>query len=447
MKKWKILYIILFFALCMIPSVCLLFYQESASTENRTLAVFPSPKSDTGWNFDYMKELGTWFEDHFAFRKEFVTLNDCLMAKVFGVSANESVIAGKNGWLYYKDSLKDYQGTDLLKERQLFDIAHTLSMVQDYAGEKGVRFAFVIAPNKNSLYGDNMPYYYRLLRNETNNRKRLKKFLKSEHISYVDLFTRLGQESDTVLYHERDSHWNNRGAAIAAEEIFRYLDREHPSYVDRDYNIRQDFEGDLDAMLFPAAIQKEKELYYVPSPEFEYIEEVESNFEPKIHTVSKSGKGSLVMYRDSFGNALLPFMAEPFSRAYFSRGVPYQLKDLDECEADTLVIERAERFLPDMAENPPVMPAPRLAKSDIEAARGYMEITDMERTVQGDYTKIRGTLPQDKIQTYDRIAVYMGQDLYEAFPYSDENGKEGFLLYVKTEQWKEDNPCRVALFQ
>ena len=38
-----------------------------------------------------------------------------------------------------------------------------------------------------------------------------------------------------------------------------------------------------------------------------------------MHTKADGKSGSLVMYRDSFGNALLPFIAEAFGDAYFSR--------------------------------------------------------------------------------------------------------------------------------
>ena len=76
---------------------------------------------------------------------------------------------------------------------------------------------------------------------------------------------------------------------------------------------------------------------------FAYVGEVGSNFDPKITTVNPVKEGSLVMFRDSFGNALLPFMADAYSSAYFSRGVPYQMSEVDEKNADTVIVERADR--------------------------------------------------------------------------------------------------------
>ena len=42
MKKWKILYSILFFAVCLLPSLGMFFGKSESSSENRELAEFPS---------------------------------------------------------------------------------------------------------------------------------------------------------------------------------------------------------------------------------------------------------------------------------------------------------------------------------------------------------------------------------------------------------------------
>ncbi len=438
MKRWKIVYAVLFFAICLIPSAGMLFHQQETSSENRKLAEKPSLQTEDGVNWDVLKDSGAWFEDHFGFRSELVTGNAKVMSKVFGVSTDDSVIVGRDGWLYYKDSLEDYQGDGLMSERQLYDVAHTLSMIQDYAGKKDIRFVFAIAPNKNTLYGENMPYYYQHFRDKTTNLTRIGTYLEAEQVDYVDLYQLLSSKEE-VLYHRRDSHWNNKGAAIAAEGILQALGRKADSYRDRNYEVRQDFNGDLETMLYPAAVTEEEEIYYDPQPKYEYVQEVESNFAPKISTTG-AGEGSLVMYRDSFGNALLPFMAEAFEHAYFSRGVPYQLSDLLACEADTLVIERAERFLPDMAENAPVMPAPLISQEEPGENVFEDEISDLKIVNQGVYTKISGTIAKELPKVDSEIYIRIGQFLnYEAFPVHLEDGKEGFELYVVSELLKEDD--------
>ena len=64
------------------------------------------------------------------------------------------------------------------------------------------------------------------------------------------------------------------------------------------------------------------------------------------------------MFRDSFGNALYPFMADTFENATFSRLMPYRMDWLDGGTYDNLVVEIVERNLKNLALQAPVMPAP-----------------------------------------------------------------------------------------
>ena len=354
MKKWKLAYSVLFFGVCLTPLVGMGLTKEEASSENRTLSAFSALKTEEGLNVNWLSDAGDYFQDHFAFRNELVTANALVNGKIFQVSTASGVIQGTDGWLYYKDSLDDYLGINQLSDRGLFNVAHTLSMMQKNFTARGKKFLFTVAPNKNSLYGEHMPYYDSLKVTEVNNLARLTPILEKERVNYTDLKS-LFEAQDEVLYHERDSHWNNKGAALAADAIMTDLVKMHDSYKDEAYEVRADHIGDLDKMLYPKALTPEDEVYYDKTTTFAYVGEVESNFDPKITTVNPVKEGSLVMYRDSFGNTLLPFFADAYANAYFSRGVPYQLSDVDTQNADTVVVERAERFLPEMAKNPPVL--------------------------------------------------------------------------------------------
>ncbi len=430
MKKLKYIFIAVFLLICVIPSLGLAFGGIEESSENRTLSEFPSLKTEDGWNVTYLKDLGDWFEDHFAFRNELVTGYAEIAGNVFDTSAQERVIVGTDGWLYYTDSLSDYQGTDLMSERALFDAAHTLSMIQAYAEDNGVHFIFTIAPNKASLYGEHMPYYYSAYRQDENNFSHFLPWLERENVNYVDLYE-VFEDQDEVLYHARDSHWNNKGAALVSDVLLRALEQEHRSYENANYTIVRDFVGDLDEMLYPAAVTPEDELYYDPEPAFTYVEEVESNYSPKVYTEG-NGEGSLVMYRDSFCNSLLPFLAESYGNAYFSRGVPYQLAfDLASCNATALIVERAERFIPELSQNPPVMAGPLIQDGSAQDLDYSGQIKDFEITQQGNYMKLTGTLEEGSYAVDSRIYIRINDLLvYEAFPISLEDDAEGFVLYV-----------------
>ena len=119
------------------------FAGPSVSGENRELAELPQfYTEDTEINVNWLREMGDYFQEHFFMRNEMVTANALVMGKVLGTSSVDNVIQGTDGWLYYKDSLSDYQGTELLSDRSLYNIAHSLSMMKDYLEQKGVQMVF-----------------------------------------------------------------------------------------------------------------------------------------------------------------------------------------------------------------------------------------------------------------------------------------------------------------
>ena len=250
-------------------------------------------------------------------------------------------------------------------------------MMQETLNEKGVQFLFTVAPNKNSLYGENMPYYDSLKVSSDKNLVNLQKYLRQEQVSY----------------------------------------------------------GDLYEMLYPLAMTPEEEVYYDRQTTFAYVGEVVSNFDPKITTVNPVKEGSLVMFRDSFGNALLPFMADAYSSAYFSRGVPYQMSEVDK-NADTVIVERAERFLPEMAQLPPIMEGPECQVNVTEEDTVPAGAGAVQCEIQGNLEKITGCIEEKYLDTDSRIYIRLNHNkIYEAFPMdvSTEDGKtdsSGFCLYL-----------------
>ena len=100
------------------------------------------------------------------------------------------------------------------------------------------------------------------------------------------------------------------------------LGKDHDSYEEKGYYSAQDYTGDLDTMLYPLASTADDEIYYDKETTYATVEEIQSNFDPRITTVNPVKEGSLVMYRDSFGNALLPYMADAYANAYFPEEFP-----------------------------------------------------------------------------------------------------------------------------
>lgn len=387
--------------ICAFPFVSMTYARTDKTTEKKKLAELPSVIENGQWNREYLENLGTYFEDHFAFRQKLVALDSWMEASLFQKTNIDNVIVGKDGWLYYKDSWNDYSGKTVMSDQALENIVYNLSVMQKAVEEQGKKFVFTIAPNKNSLYGQYMPYTYSYKYSDTNNRKLLEEKLKKAGIHYVDLFEKFSNEEE-ILYFKRDSHWNNKGAKLAYNALLDEAKWSHENYEKCDYEIRKDYVGDLNSMVYPEMEKKEANYYYNYEKEYQYInkgkkESIENTTvsveDARVQTEAEKKQGTLVMYRDSFGNALLPFMANEFKNGYFFKTTPYNLgMHFESMNPDVVIVEKVERKLEDLAIEPAVMEG-----NQVEPPRDF-------RTVNTD-TTLKVTIPEANTFYYEVFGV------------------------------------------
>ena len=184
--------------LCLLPFAGMAIAPTNTTTENRKLVSFPEIKEEGKWNQEWLSQAGAYFEEHFAFRPYFVTADSEIMGKVFGVSNMDTVIDGQDGWLYYTATRDDYLGAAVLSERGVYNALHNLSLFQRYVEENGAKFLFTSAPNKNSLYGEHMPYYAGKKVSDVKNIDLLEAGFEKENIPYADLFAAFENQKETL---------------------------------------------------------------------------------------------------------------------------------------------------------------------------------------------------------------------------------------------------------
>ena len=210
MNKKSILFITLCMVLCLIPSVGMLFFPTTQTTENKAMAPAPQLITEEGsFNKAFFQDFESWFTERVALRNVLLSADGRIQSGIFQESNVSGVIDGTDGWLYYSSTLSDYRGEDVMTDRELFNLAHNIGVVQEYAEDRGMGFVFTIAPNKNTLYPEYMPYYKSRILNADHSAKLLAPYL--QDVNYLDLF-QMFENTDEVLYLKRDSHWNNKGA-------------------------------------------------------------------------------------------------------------------------------------------------------------------------------------------------------------------------------------------
>ena len=436
----NLIYIVGMLFICLIPFLLIGVAGREQSGESNRVTKFPQVYQDGKWNKNYFKNLGDWFEKNFAFRQEMVSLNARILSDVFGVSSTDKVITGSDGWLYYSSTLDDYKGENVLSDRGAFNVARIVALMQKKVEQEGKRFVFTIPPNKNTLYDEHMPYYEKKT-GTTSNLKKITKELEDQNVNYVDLY-KLFKSQNEVLYLKRDSHWNNKGAVLAYNAIMDAAKWPHDQYKNAKVTTRKDNIGDLARMLYPEMAEPEENQYYPQIFSYDYVGKSKDVEDSEISTISENGSGSLLMYRDSFGNTLLPFMAGEFSTAKFSKLVPYYIdQEMAECNPDVVVVEKVERHLNSLAVQPPMMESPEV-KTKTKATKQSSNTTFQEGKIGNDMYMVMGQLDTKYTKKDSKIYIKVTSKdkkskTYEAFPVTiktkNQSTDYGYQLYLNDE--------------
>jgi len=422
MKKWYywiFTTVILLLGLCLVAGMLL--FGPSKAGANEQLSKAPEfLKADGSWNPDFLKDAAGWVSDHFFLRQELISIDNWISANVFKTSGAESVILGKEGWLYFADTLPDYSYTEHMTAREYFCAFHNLSLMAEYAKSQGKEFLFVAVPNKNLLYPQYMPED--ILRKENSAWMEMTSQLDHRKIPYVDLY-RVFRQEDEELYFAHDSHWNSKGAALGADAILKGFGVESRYFADA-FSQTKPHTGDLYEMLYPAFADPESDVLYGGTLDFSYVGNAKKPDSITLETAGK-GQGRLLAYRDSFGNLLYPYLADSYASARFSRSVSYDLT----LEADHILIELVQRNLGYLQKYLPVLESPERELTAPAQADGTLEVSVTPVDAPAEFVRIEGTV--DAEIAYDsRICVVCSDGIYEALLL--ENG--GFGVYVPQDQ-------------
>ena len=428
-KNVLIAFIAICMLLCLIPSVGMLFFPTTQTTENRAMAESPKLLTEEGsLNKAFIQDFESYFTEHIALRNPMIYMDAKIQTGIFGESNVSGVIDGADGWLYYSSTLSDYLGENILPERALYNLAHNFRVVQNYLDAKDVDFVLTIAPNKNTLYGEHMPYYKSGIIDPDHNAKLLKPYLEELGVSYLDLF-QLFEEQEEILYLKRDSHWNRKGACLAYNSIMDALALPHEDYSGTEPTAIESADGDLNKMFYSFYGKTETDYSYQLASDYTYANNAKSVEDGWIVTENKAGSGTLLMFRDSFGNTLIPFLSAEFQTACYSKGEPNALERyLNANDPDCVVIQKVERNIANYLDNPPVLTAPPAELPSV------LSIANTETTVRAEttmsdsnYYKFSGTVDPDRIKTDSQIIVTVNGVPYQAY----HTGNSGdFLLYL-----------------
>ncbi len=329
---WERLLIALFVLVLVVPGAALLAGVDggNAAQENRALAPRPVFALDRTTLRAWPGAASRYLEDHFAFRSTLVRWQAAI--RFFGLrsSPNAAVWPGRDGWLFYADdgAIEDYTRQSPFSEGELKDWAKGLQDTQDWLAARGIRYLFVLAPDKHEIYSEAVPPAIARL-HPVSRTDQLTAYLR-EHstVNVLDLRPALHEaKSRGRLYHRTDTHWNDLGAFVAYQQMIaamRLPSTGRARNLD-EFTVRteQTPGWDLAGMVGLASMIPEERIQLRPTAParartFWPMHPNAYHESPRIITqVDDPSLPRALVYRDSFGSALVPFLSEHFSRAVY----------------------------------------------------------------------------------------------------------------------------------
>lgn len=446
MKKiLKTIYCISIIILLCIPSVLMINNKNQKQTsEKRNLSTFPKVKNEDGkLNLKFPSEFDLFFSENFKFRENLITINNFITNKVFVTSAEDDVILGENEWLFYEPTLNDYLARDTLSEDEINKVVTTLELMNENITSKGNKFIFTVAPNKNSIYNEFMPKRYVKISDE-NNLKMLTEKLQNSNIIYCDLL-KLFNENSEILYHKFDSHWTYKGAFLAYKELLNSMQVKNDKFENVVFSSNKNWDGDLSTMLYPSLKIKDYQTDYEYNFSYSYASRFKDFDDIEIKTLNENANNqTLIMYRDSFGRALIPYLAETFYDTTFLRSNLYKIDEFS--NSNFVVLEIVERNIPNLISKTPFMSAPQreLELSNFTNKINNEDVTIFEKN-SGGYVQLYGTINSKFLNSNKKIIINLKNDnttlSFESFPILEtdlienpQDEHEGYSLYINKSQ-------------
>lgn len=303
--------------------------------ENRAIEAAPEINLTRQSVEAYPEKFERYFGDHFGFRNSLVALNGFIKVRGFGDSTSLDVVIGREEFLFYAANhiIDDWRGVHPFSTDELEHWQRILEERHDWLASMGIRFVFVIAPEKSSIYPEYLPRHLARVGVASRTDQLVAHMRERSPVRIVDLRpSLLAAKQDGRLYHKTDTHWNGPGAFAGYEAIARAVGVSAIDRAELDIRVIENrTAGDLAGMLGVQEQFSEERLVAVPRAKSsavraELSELIEQRAllypwtrqsEPWVMVSAEQGAPKAVVVHDSYMSGMRPYLSEHFSRIVY----------------------------------------------------------------------------------------------------------------------------------
>jgi alginate O-acetyltransferase complex protein AlgJ len=330
--------------------------------EKRMPAKFPKFAPGLGGLRAFLAGLEAYSADHFGFRKRLLRWEHRWKRDLFHEATVSDVMIGRDGWLFLAGlhMIDDWRGARPLTPQELKNWQTLLEKRRDWLARRGIKYLWVIAPNKESVYPEFLPEWMTRVGPTTRLDQFMAHMKAHSTVEVLDLRPALLQAKQTArTYLITDTHWNRYGAFIGYQAIIQALRRQLPDLGEPlplaafETHYSQTKGGDLATMLGQEQSLPEKDsVKLIPRPPLQPIEcQVDTNILNKkwtlgthpMYSVNPKQKYTALFFRNSFCESLRPFLAYHFKRVVYLSLYIWDAQVIEREQPDVVVDQLVER--------------------------------------------------------------------------------------------------------
>jgi hypothetical protein len=222
-----------FLLLLWLPTLDKIFRLDHAPDpqENRVLAHRPGfGELRVGHLREFLAASETWFNDHFGFRNRLIAWFQSSQPVLYHADDlyRVPVLTGPHHWHFSArlQMIENHLGWLTFSQQEMEAWQKLLEKRRDWLAQQGIQYVFVIAPDKETIYEDELP---RWLQDAPKERQtKLAQFLQfmkvHSTVRILDLREPLVTARKTApTYLQQDTHWNSFGGFVACQELIKSL--------------------------------------------------------------------------------------------------------------------------------------------------------------------------------------------------------------------------------
>ncbi len=316
---------------------------------------------------EYTHDLGLYLQDQLPGRTSLIVSNNFIKYETFGqVPGNAMVHFGLDRWMFYtgENTTEIYENKHPLTDSELNAMKTILVARRDWLRKRNIHYYIFFPRLPHFIYNEKMGPGLNVYNAKPKLIQLLNYLKQTTDLDIIDMEKPIQEAKGKYkqnIYYTNDSHWTDFGAYFAYRDIIKYIQRDFPNlrspipFDSIKWEEGYDYGGDLAQLLclntvIPRHIyipvnSRVNDFYKIAPPIYpEFV-----SIHPMLFYNSYDEHApKMIMNRDSYTNALIPYFSSEFSRQGYLWSPFFYPTIIEKEKPEIVMTEMSERCLYDL---------------------------------------------------------------------------------------------------